>query len=190
MKKSTLYLVLGIIVIIVLAFFALSGGEDGIAGDDEENGAMLQSLILALHEQSDSGEAGTAILTAEGDSTLVMLKFAGVSDDLTQPAHIHEGSCGALGDIAYPLTDVSGDGTGEGGSETVIEEDLEDILAQLPLAINVHMSAEDLATSVACGNIVISKEAMEKKDGDAMMEDGDAMMEEKKDGDAMMEDDR
>jgi hypothetical protein len=74
------------------------------------------------------------------------------------PAHIHAGTCDALGDVAIPLNDV----TGSGGppteaievewSVTRVDATLETIMAT-PHAINVHESADDIGTSIACGTI-------------------------------------
>jgi hypothetical protein len=81
--------------------------------------------------------------------------------DGPHPAHIHSGTCAELGDVVVPLTDVgerSGEqmGTGAGhavkGSHTVAEMSLDDILAS-PHAINVHLSADEIDTYIACGDI-------------------------------------
>jgi len=102
------------------------------------------------------------------------------------PAHIHSGTCAALGDVVYPLTDVSaqtgtptagmgtpmsGDmtmspttmdamGTPMGGSTamqsetsvTTVKASLADLTAG-GYAVNVHESAENIGTYIACGDI-------------------------------------
>lgn len=86
------------------------------------------------------------------------------------PAHIHEGSCEELGDVVYPLEDVSGEpvsGTegatpesqaeGQPGdviarSRTQVDASLDDILSG-EHAVNVHKSAEEIDVYVACGNV-------------------------------------
>lgn len=96
-------------------------------------------------------------------------------DSVPRPAHIHSGTCGdGLGDVVFPLTDVSGvtiaaspvaspiveDAaspevtTGEVviESTTEVEASLDDILAE-EHAINVHNSADDMGTYIACGEI-------------------------------------
>lgn len=77
------------------------------------------------------------------------------------PAHIHNGTCEELGDVVVPLTDIqerTGEQAGSGtvhavkGSHTVADMTLDDVLAS-PHAINVHLSAEEIGSYIACGNI-------------------------------------
>lgn len=84
------------------------------------------------------------------------------------PAHIHEGTCDSLNPApAYPLADVAlpEDGVGTPApmgrmaerhevetSSTVVPVALEDLLAS-PHAINIHQSAEQIDTYIACGEI-------------------------------------
>ena len=93
-----------------------------------------------------SGESGTATLTAEGDKTKVVIDLQGNSS--AQPAHIHKGSCADL-DAApeYALADVRG-----GTSTSTVDAKLDD-LRDGAFAINVHMSAAEIETYVACGNV-------------------------------------
>src|SRR5687768_8924552 len=79
------------------------------------------------------------------------------------PAHIHSGTCAELGDVVVPLTDVAhiaGDAETSGaasaipvkGSLTVVDAPLQEIIDG-GHAINVHLSAEEIGTYIACGNI-------------------------------------
>jgi len=67
----------------------------------------------------------------------------------SQPAHIHEGSCGddLNPEPAYGLTNVD-----DGSSETTVEISVDDLMSG-DYAINLHMSADDLETYTSCGNI-------------------------------------
>lgn len=84
------------------------------------------------------------------------------------PAHIHNGTCANLGDVAYPLNDVHLAPVGgtpvaaPNMMDTMHEEVLTSVtIVALPLedllegnfAINVHASADDMNTFVACGDI-------------------------------------
>lgn len=64
------------------------------------------------------------------------------------PAHIHLGSCPTPGAVKYPLNPVV-----NGKSKTVIDVSVAELVKGLPLAVNLHKSATELATSVACGNL-------------------------------------
>jgi hypothetical protein len=82
--------------------------------------------------------------------------------DGPHPAHIHSGSCAELGDVVVPLNDVAaregeerGMGAGHAvkGSHTVVEMPFDEILDG-GHAINVHLSAEEIDTYIACGDIM------------------------------------
>lgn len=66
----------------------------------------------------------------------------------TMPAHIHAGACPTPGAVSYPLAAVTA-----GRSETTLTVSTKELLAQLPLAINVHKSAAELSVYVACGDL-------------------------------------
>ena len=94
------------------------------------------------------------------------------------PAHIHSGTCETLGDVVFPLNDLTSPetmGTPMAGmastpmagmdatpmaemgevvaqSTTTVEASLEDILGA-EHAINVHESAENIDVYIACGDI-------------------------------------
>jgi hypothetical protein len=123
---------------------AACGGREG--GRQQER-KQPSSLVVQLQEQSFSGEAGTATLTSEGDKTRVTIDMASYAAG-AQPAHIHKGSCSSLDPTpAYPLKDVV-----NGKSTTIVNASLVS-LKKTAYAINMHRSAKDLKTYVACGNI-------------------------------------
>lgn len=79
-----------------------------------------------------------------------------------RPAHIHQGDCANLGEVVAPLVDLvpaTGDAVGQSTLATTAESSytnvplsLADILAS-PHAINVHLSADQIGTYIACGEI-------------------------------------
>ena len=91
-------------------------------------------------------------------------------ESVPHPAHIHSGTCDELGDVVYPLEDVTGEAlSGTPGaspepaaeglpgdviarSRTAVDASLDDILAE-PHAVNVHKSAEEIDVYVACANV-------------------------------------
>jgi len=76
----------------------------------------------------------------------------------SHPSHVHAGSCAELDpNPAYPLNDVAAVTPGADASAievgtTTIAVTLTDLLAS-PYAINVHASAAEIATYIACGDI-------------------------------------
>jgi len=112
-------------------------------------GALAQeSVVVPINELNASGVSGDASLTDNGDgTTTVDVLVDGATGG--HPAHIHSGTCAELGDVVYPLTDL--DATG--ASVTIIEVPLAELLASGPYAINIHLSADEIGTYVACGDI-------------------------------------
>ena len=98
-------------------------------------------------------------------SLLVLLATAtAAQDDANEahPAHIHSGTCDQLGDVVFPLADVvtqTGEEMGAAGGHPVKVSEVNNVDAPLQEildgghAINVHLSAEEIGTYIACGNI-------------------------------------
>lgn len=141
---------------IFLVLFAMTSFArvSGVSAQDDE-------LTVDLNELNDSGVSGTATLTDNGDgTTTVSITVEGATGG--HPAHIHEGTCDDLDpNPTYPLEDVDADGV----SETDIDVTLEDLLAS-PYAINLHESATNLGTYVACGEIAAADEGDDDAAGD------------------------
>ena len=126
-----LYLML--VVVLALGMTSAAFAQDG-------------SATVTLNEVGGSGESGTATLTDNGDgTTTVEIQLEGAPTDVAQPAHIHEGDCGSGGDIVYPLENVE-----NGMSTSTVEASLDELVSG-DFYVNVHMSPEDIATTVACG---------------------------------------
>lgn len=106
-------------------------------------------LTVALAAQNNSDESGTAVLTEVDGHVQVMMKVDGEPAGAKQPAHIHTGACPTPGAVVYPLNNVVG-----GNSTTVLDVSMETLLAQLPLAINIHKSATELKSYMSCGDII------------------------------------
>lgn len=120
--------------------------------------APAGSKTFPISAQNGSGETGTVMLEPAlgGAATSVTIALKG-APDVAQPAHIHMGSCAKLDPKpAYPLMSVT-----DGKSTTTVQVSM-DKLAAGTFAVNIHKSANDVATYVACGDISGNK-------GDAMM---------------------
>ena len=84
------------------------------------------------------------------------------SEAIAHPAHVHAGTCADLDPTpAYPLTDVApAEGAAEGAatalpveqSATALDVPLDNLLGGA-YAINIHASADDVETYIACGDI-------------------------------------
>lgn len=104
-------------------------------------------VVVALYEKSASGQSGVAVLTARGDDTEIVINISPGASGESQPMHIHNGSCAALGSIARPLSSVY-----NGYSTTLLNVPLASLTTG-GLAINLHKSIQEIATYTACGDI-------------------------------------
>src|SRR5438093_843340 len=120
-----------------------------VTGCGSSDSGRIETKI-PLTALNGSGESGTATLTKVGDKTRVVIELRNSSDSAiaqAQPAHIHKGSCAKLDPTpAYALADVQA-----GKSTTTVPVSIAD-LENGAYAINVHKSAAQLKTYVACGN--------------------------------------
>jgi len=121
----------------------------------EEAANAARTIHIKLDEQNKSGQKGEATITQIGTSTVkVIVNITGKPSGTAEPAHIHLGVCPKPDAVKYPLTNVD-----KGASQTEIPNlTLDELLAGLPLAINVHKSAADIKTYTACGNIETSSD--------------------------------
>lgn len=107
------------------------------------------TATVTLAALNNSGVSGTATLREESGNTVVTLSMAGGNPAVPMPAHIHEGSCPGVGTVAHALNSVS-NGT---STTTLTGVTIASLKAQMPLAINVHESTENVGNYVACGTV-------------------------------------
>jgi hypothetical protein len=117
------------------------------------------TVTVELEELNGSGVHGTAVLTAQGDKTLVVMDVTGTAGD--HPDHIHRSTCAdPEPNPLYPLTDVVlGQANPQGHSETLVDVPLEELLAS-PHLILIHKSKDEIGVYVACGDITANATAM------------------------------
>lgn len=108
----------------------------------------IKEALVELAEISASSESGTAKISEVDGKVKVAVELNGAPATTPQPAHIHVGTCPGVGDVKYPLTNVV-----NGKSETVLETTFDALMAELPLALNVHKSTPLIKTYVSCGDL-------------------------------------
>lgn len=110
--------------------------------------SSLSGAKVTLSEQNASAEGGNATLIDQDGKVLVTLEINGTPTGVEQPAHIHVGACPNPGVVKYPLSPVL-----NGRSETTLNVTMEQLMKELPLAINIHKSQQESKVYVACGDI-------------------------------------
>ena len=126
---------------------------------DDAMKSMAGAKTYDFVAQNSSGETGTVSLMPTDDSkgTIVTVALKG-APETAQPAHVHVGPCAKLNPKpTYPLKPVV-----DGKSTTTLAVPI-DKLTGGTFAVNVHKSANDIATYVACADLGTAAK------GDSMM---------------------
>lgn len=150
---TPLMAILGVVafLILIIGFFVSRGTRlqtQKVSTEAPVPSATPQVMTVVLSENSGSGENGTATIKEVDGKVVVSVELTGQPDGVVQPMHIHKGSCPGVGDVLYPLSNAV-----LGKSETTLEVTMDELLAQSPIAINVHKSATQPQIYFSCGDI-------------------------------------
>ena len=126
----------------------------------EQGSAMNTSQPIfrrSTHVAAVMALAALTLLVPAGSAQTPEAGMAGA----THPVHIHSGTCAELGDVVFPLIDLTAPGGDRTGPESAVPVTLSENIVDVPLqdiidgghAINVHLSNEEIGTHIACGDI-------------------------------------
>jgi hypothetical protein len=127
--------------------------------DDDDNQPTLtgETKTYSLASVSNPAISGTIKFAERSDhATVVTIDLNGTTSGNTHPAHIHANSAAQTGGIIIDLNSVNGE---TGISETIVTKKNDgtaisyDQLLDLDGYANVHLSAANLATLIAQGDI-------------------------------------
>ncbi|WP_304132675.1 CHRD domain-containing protein [Mesonia mobilis] len=170
----------------------MSCSDDDDSFDDPIfEGESVTYDLRSVADPSISGEA--TFVEQEDGSTIIELNIMGTPDGGMHPAHIHENTAAEGGDIAISLDPVDGS---TGMSTTIVSADDNgnavtfEELTSYDGYINVHLSAEELDTIVAQGDIgenVLTGESLSYDLDERAVEgiSGTVMFEERMNGEAL-----
>ena len=130
-----------LIIIVGLAMLALAcGGQD----------ATDETVTVSMRELNQSGQQGSATLTARGaDTEIVVTLSAGPMK--SGLIHVHSGQCGDnLGGVEHPMTKFSGE-----SSTSLLSGVSLSSLLNGNRAINAH-NVDDASVYTACANLPAS----------------------------------
>ena len=105
-----------------------------------------QLRLVKLNPLNGSGADGVAVISREESGTAVQIELTPASD-ASHMAHIHSGTCAALGGIVYGLTNIE-----NGKSFTALEASFDDVMSGLPRVVAV-IGASLPSAPIACGEI-------------------------------------
>lgn len=133
--------------------FSTNPETGGIDVDVEPVTQRAQVWNATVNSLRGSGVSGTARAVVSGEETRVSLNVMGAQPRTALPWHIHQGTCESSGPVvgsggAYPALLVGS--TGQGQANAVVGVALNE--AQ-NYHVNVHASANDMGTIVACGDL-------------------------------------
>ena len=185
---------LAIFIALPFMFMSCSSDDDAVdpdgGGDDFEG----ETKSFQLYSVADPSISGTAtFMENEDNSTTVELELDGTPEGGMHPAHIHYNTAAEGGDIAVSFEPVDGStgmstttfSTLDDGTSITYEEAI-----NFDGYINVHISANDLGTLVAQGDIGENELTGESKN--YMLEEraiegisGNVMFEERVNGEAL-----
>ncbi|HJU90751.1 MAG TPA: hypothetical protein VJ672_15280 [Gemmatimonadaceae bacterium] len=106
-----------------------------------------------LTGQTGSSITGTSQALVADEKTSVTISISGATAGASLPWHVHDGDCGSGGAVvgpasAYAPLQVGSAGTATGNAELALK-----LNEASEYHVNVHASASDMATIVACGNL-------------------------------------
>ena len=120
--------------------------QEKVSDDNPSSGKI--NVNLETVNKDVVNQSGTATLEEKNDKVEVVLSLTTESLTGPQSAHIHSGECPGVGAVVFPLTNVV-----NGMSTTLLDTTLTELRAQLPLAINVHKSTDEVKVYTACGSL-------------------------------------
>lgn len=153
MRSSTLVWILVGAAVVIAGLFLFQSNQQtfqpGVGGgppDLIEQQRMEVRLDAVDEDQID--QSGRALLEETDGRVMVTLDVNQVEGLNNQPAHIHLGSCPGVGEIIFPLNNVT-----DGRSVTEIETTLDQLRSGPEMAINIHKSIEEASIYTACGTL-------------------------------------
>lgn len=106
-----------------------------------------QIRLVKLNSLNNSGADGVAVVSRKDSGTSVQIELTPASD-VSRLAHIHNGTCAALGGIVYSLANVE-----NGKSFTALEASFDDVTSGFARVVAVHAGASLPSAPIACGQI-------------------------------------
>jgi hypothetical protein len=154
-KKSTLYIILGIVIVAFLVAVAwirhLAANQvtdiNIPAGNYPTMPPSAPAYTVAIHSIGSSGITGRVTFKDISGAVAVLLHIDGMEEDSLAPIELHFGSCASPGNLAYALVTPDAE-----ESETDLSIDLKEFNAQKPMAVILYQSTHD-HTAIACGDL-------------------------------------
>lgn len=128
----------------------VTGGVDLDIESPTKQGEDWDANLTSATNPSVRGTAEARVLSGQ---TTVTIALTGAPTGVAMPWHIHSGGCGSGGPIvgnpaSYPPITVGNDGRATGTAKITVQLD-----EAQSYHVNVHQSAENMGTIIACGDL-------------------------------------
>ena len=137
-----------------LLVLAACGGSSSSAGSP----SPTPGISFTMMTEHSSGVSGTGKVVKGTASFTVTIQLKGMVPNSRHVSHIHNGSCAAPGGIAYALSEVVADSSGNATATSVVPA-----VYSVPAGgwyVNVHtgpdLSQAAYAPNIACGDLPTS----------------------------------
>ena len=144
--------------LLLLLMTACGGATPTVNNSVANAGSTLQMAENTIQQVREAIPYGYAFLvwSPMTHNLVVTLSLTGLAPNSTHPSHIHQGNCGMMGPIVYPLNNVVADGRGNAFTTTTISHVMKGVPAS-GWYINVHhgpgLATPDQMAPIYCGNI-------------------------------------
>lgn len=140
--------------LILGSILMIACNDNGVTADPIER--EWQATLVGQGDFAHLGGSSTVVVVAGLVGFEASATIEGDTPGAVRPWHVHFNSCAEGGGIVgtnldYPRLEVGGDGTAE--ASVVITQPLQ---VGAAYHVNVHLSNEDLATIIACGDLVLT----------------------------------
>ena len=125
--------------------------EEMIETDRAAELETWQATVRGLNDSAVTGEV--ALRDVSGQGTFVKIAIDGAAPNAVMPWHVHRGVCESggepVGDASgYPPLTANSEGQAEAQNEIAL-----DLKPDMDYHVNIHQSAEEMSTIIACGEV-------------------------------------
>ena len=143
------------LVLALTGLFALAACGGGSTATTTAAPSPTPTISFTMMSENASGATGTGQVIKGAGSFTVTIKLTGLAANSSHISHVHAGACAKPGGIAYALTQVIADASGNATATSTVQADY-----AVPAGgwyVNVHhgpdFSAPANGPSITCGDL-------------------------------------
>lgn len=139
----------------VLSFTVACDDDDSVTPDPDPDPEefVWEATLVGTEAYAGVQGQGAAAWTEETSEFAATVDIEGDEPEAVRPWHVHENTCEAGGGIVGPAAEYTPLAVGAEGTASAADTISVALDPEADYHINVHLSAEDLETIIACGNL-------------------------------------